>query len=66
MGQRDDLLSKIRDSKAIIQGLEQSERVAKTPQERASFQTEIKRQTQYIAGYRSEWLSQNRGKVCPV
>jgi len=66
MGQRDDLLARIRDAKAIIDALKESVRAARTPQDRASCEAEIKRQTQRVLGLRTEWLSVNPGKVCPV
>lgn len=66
MGQRDDLLARIRDAKAIIEGQRASALCAKTPEDRFAAEIEIKRQEQYIKGMRFEWMSVNPGKRCPV
>ncbi len=66
MGQRDDLLSRIRDCKAILEGQEEAIKEAKTPQNLNSAQQEVRRQKQMIANLRAQWMSFNPGKACPV
>lgn len=66
MTQRNDLLARIRDSKALIEGLEQSGRTAKTPAQRTSAKLEIARQKQTIENLRFQWESLNLSQKCPV
>jgi len=65
MGQRNDLLSTIRDKKAIVAGLKEGVAEAKTPQDRNSLQIEMNRQNQTILNLKAEWMSLNPGKPFP-
>jgi hypothetical protein len=65
MGNRDYLLTKIRNAKDLAAGQEDAMREAKTPADRTSAQMELNRQRAYINHYRHEWQGSNPGKKCP-